>query len=298
MSVDVPFEEDSTGDSVASKSIEAIVIDDDDVQIMDSDTLENNENEMNIDSFIKMSSEVVEEDSKKTSDDSVTVLIVDDDINTPSGSTPDCDTVKHNTSETSPKNIPSDPSRIQHDSSTSVQSLENGNSVPQNSSSTSVALSSATAEDTQKETGRKVSFDSDTTASRTAVDDFDQLQGDSDYQRSLKQKYDTLAYSDENRISIDAFDLANSERAEVDTLSSQEGKSIEADATDFPDVKADSPITVVPLDDEDQLEIDSVIGEDGERLLTVRKREETKIENAEQENREQLPDSENLISGK
>ena len=277
-------------DGVSHKSIETIVIDDDDVQLRDLDSLENRENEVNADSFIKMSSKVVEEDSKRTSDDSVIVFIDNDDINTPNDSLPDHDTVRYNTSETSPKDVLSDPSGI------SIQSLEDGNKLPpQNSSPSYVALPPATIEDSQKETVGKVTFGSDATASRTAVDDV--VQGDSDYQRSQKQKYETLTNTDESHTSADDFHVDNSELPEVDTLSSQDGQSIEADVTDLPNVKADSPITVVPLDDEDQLEIGSVIDEGGKTLLMVRKREETEIENSELQRREKLPDAENLIDG-
>jgi len=224
--VDVPFEEDNMRDGVSHKSIETIVIDDDDVQLRDLDSLENSGNEVNADSFIKMSSKVVEEDSKRTSDDSVTVFIDNDDISTSNDSISDHDTVRYNTSETSPKDVLSDPSGI------SIHSLEDGNKLPpQNSSPSYVALPPATIEDSQKETVGKVAFGSDATASRTVVDDV--VQGDSDYQRSQKQKYETLTNTDESHTSADDFHVDNSELPEVDTLSSQDGQSIEADVTDF-----------------------------------------------------------------
>ena len=262
----------------------------------ESDIIEK-EGEVSSHSFVKMSSKIIDEGSEKVPDDCPRIVIGDDDSPAFSDSIiTDQVNIKSCDSMPSIKNVQSDELTADLDSHASVQLLDDDE---QQLADSSLSINLGTSSDTFGEC-RKNSADEDVankcrTIPNTVLESKDQLHDDcprlvdaDDQSHIASAVYDGSATSTPPD---DAEQLAN-----TDVPSNHKALGASPCDAEMLD-QSDAPITVVPLDDEDELEVDSVLGEDGERLVRVRKREEPEVENEEQEKRESLVGSENLTEG-
>ena len=244
-----------------------------------------------------MSSKIIEEDSEKISDDSPSILIGDDDSQTLSDSiTKDIANIKSSGS-TFYKDPQSDELTADVESPVSVQSLDDDeHPLADSSPLINLGTSSERLEGCRKNSVDEEIANESRTIQSTVLESNDQSHGDFRTLVDVDDQSDVpSAVFDGSATSVPPDDAE--QPANKDVQSNDEVQAADPYDEGIPVGQSDVPITVVPLDDDDELEVDSVLDEYGERLLRVRKREEAEVENEEQERQESLVDSENLTEG-
>ena len=288
-----------------TENIEAITIEDDEseteddiiedkiIRSADSNICERENAEVG-ESFRRMSSMIVIEDSEKTPDDTASIYIIDDD-----GKTPNDDSVMISKVEAKGAVVNTVDNDIKSGqkndrcSPISVQSLDD-EELPDVFSSVLRDTPSDRSEGCHSRKIDETDINGSTGVTVIPLEKGDQIHEDF---RTLQLD---VACQDDKRICDDPEGHAPAEDEELSDMGvtpDQTVLSTGRDDAEMCDVESDAPVTVVPLDDEGQFEIESVVGDDGERLVTVRKVDETEMEDDEQEWWESLVGSDNLTEG-